>query len=88
MQGGGAGEGGRWHPRSHSEQSPFFRLFFFFSNNPSKIKPFFKYLSPVLRQLSIAEQVAIANFNGYYISIQESANDMLAKALALTLPRD
>lgn len=54
------------------------------------MKPFFKKSKScsVLLRSADGEQAAIANFNGYYISIQESANDMLAKALALTLPRD
>lgn len=88
-----AGRGGRERQVAASQPfrtRAFFFRFFFFSNNPSKMKPFFKKSksSSVLPCSADGEQVAIANFNGYYISIQESANDMLAKALALMLPRD
>lgn len=74
---GGGGGGGRWQDWQPLGKHAFliFNIFFFsffftelnlFSSLPSP-----KLLTAVRCQLSGAEQVAITNVNGYYISIQE-----------------
>lgn len=74
--GGSGGGGGRWQdwqPLGKKHAFLIFNIFFFFFTelNLFSSLPSPKLLTAVRCQLSGAEQVAITNVNGYYISIQE-----------------